>query len=687
MKLMDKAVMVVIIFLLTTLPVHSENYPIDFSELFSKHGSVMLIIEVESGRIVDANQAAVDFYGYSREELLDMSIQDINTMAPEEVLEERRKAAEQKRNYFTFSHRLASGEIRQVEVYSYPFGDGDGQFLYSIIHDITQEVYLDQLLKTRNATFITTLGAVVFILLLVTYKLAISLKNISRVKNQLIKSEAKFRSYIDNAPDGIFVVNDQGKYLEVNKAATTMTGYSEQELVGMDIMQNIPEQAHSKAHGFLKNLHQKGRANEELPFVHKDGSIRQWRVNVVKISDNHYLGLAQDITERKAADERLKKITYEYEQVFNGTQDSMFLVEVVNNNEFRYIRNNLSHQLKTGIKPVDIQGKTPRELVGPELGDIITANYSIAAYACEPITYEETLDLPGGKNTWFTTLTPIAVDGKVTYIVGSSVDITDFKRAQNALIQSEVKFRSYVENASDIILTLNSKKIITYVSPNVKRLKGYDASELKDRLYTDFIHPDDVNSMSKAVEDAFEQKYFQGEIEYRVKHKDGSWGWFAITGSIIEDADNEIIFIGIARNINERKHYEQQLEYLSLHDKLTGLHNRALFESEIKRLQNSREYPITIISFDLDGLKIINEKGMPPEILPESPKWGQSPIKKISTSSGSNCMPANLFISNIASSALFALLYGLLLVIASKASAMARILHSMGISLPLSPNG
>lgn len=108
-----------------------------FDELFLQHDIPMLLIEPASGRIVDANPAAARFYRYDRDALLGMSIQQINTLTPQQVAEERGLAEREGRNFFIFRHRLADGDIRTVEVHSRPF-DFDGQrLLHSVVLDIT----------------------------------------------------------------------------------------------------------------------------------------------------------------------------------------------------------------------------------------------------------------------------------------------------------------------------------------------------------------------------------------------------------------------------------------------------------------------------------------------------------------------------------------------------------------------
>nr|WP_231384412.1 PAS domain S-box protein [Thioalkalivibrio sp. ALE23] len=109
-----------------------------YQQTFTNNVAVKLLIDPDDGRIVDANPAAETFYGWSIEELKNRPIQAINTLSAEEVQAEMERAAEEERLYFRFRHRVASGEIRDVEVYSGPVWLRGKRYLHSIIHDVTE---------------------------------------------------------------------------------------------------------------------------------------------------------------------------------------------------------------------------------------------------------------------------------------------------------------------------------------------------------------------------------------------------------------------------------------------------------------------------------------------------------------------------------------------------------------------
>ena len=122
-----------------------------FRHLFESNSSVMLLVDPSTGKIEDANPAAASYYGYSRAQLGCMLISDINTLPSERIAQERQLALAQKRRYFVFQHRLASGEQRDVEVYSTPNEINGRKLLFSIVHDITERKALQE--QVRQMAF------------------------------------------------------------------------------------------------------------------------------------------------------------------------------------------------------------------------------------------------------------------------------------------------------------------------------------------------------------------------------------------------------------------------------------------------------------------------------------------------------------------------------------------------------
>ena len=167
-----------------------------WAALIENHPTVMLVIDPEDGRIVHANRAAEAFYGWSRDGLRSRTISDINTLSTEEVAAEMQAARLTERAYFRFRHRLASGEVRDVEVHSGPVAIDGRQLLFSLITDGAER---------REA-----MAALRF-------------------------SDELARTIISSAPMGIAVADLDGQLVDVNPAMTAITGYSRDELIGSNL--------------------------------------------------------------------------------------------------------------------------------------------------------------------------------------------------------------------------------------------------------------------------------------------------------------------------------------------------------------------------------------------------------------------------------------------------------------------
>lgn len=118
-----------------------------YRKLFDSHSSVMLLIDAESGNILDVNISALHFYGYSKEQLKNLNIADINCLNKKAIQHEMDLAVSEKRNFFMFKHKIANGEIKDVEVHSTPIMFNGIRMLFSVIHDISDRVKNEKLVK------------------------------------------------------------------------------------------------------------------------------------------------------------------------------------------------------------------------------------------------------------------------------------------------------------------------------------------------------------------------------------------------------------------------------------------------------------------------------------------------------------------------------------------------------------
>jgi len=121
------------------------------------------------------------------------------------------------------------------------------------------------------------------------------------------ESNAKFRNYIENAPDGVIVINKEGDFLEVNPAAAKITGYSKKKLLKKSIKDLTPSDSLENIESIFCDLLSSGTSNNIMPFVHEDNTIRLWSIDAVKLSEKQILLFVKDVTEREKAEIKLKE--------------------------------------------------------------------------------------------------------------------------------------------------------------------------------------------------------------------------------------------------------------------------------------------------------------------------------------------------------------------------------------------
>lgn len=360
-----------------------------YRDLFEKNRAIKIVIDPSDGKIVDANPAACEFYGYDYGTLTSLAIWDINTLGETKTREMMNRASAESKVSFEFKHKLASGEIRDVQVHSGPIELNGRILLHSIVIDITDRKEAEEALRyerDKSQQYLEIAG-VMFLALdaegvvtLVNPKgceilgcsqdqiegknwfdhflpasdaervkeihariVAGECKALEYVENAVVscdgserliawhnallrdcngrivgtfssgediterraaqekirQSERKLRSYVDNAPDGIFVVNENGDYIEVNDQACEMTGYSREELLSMRIFDLYRESEVENAKRHFETVVETGFSAGETTMVRKDGTARFWIVRAVKLSSKEYLGIVQDITETK----------------------------------------------------------------------------------------------------------------------------------------------------------------------------------------------------------------------------------------------------------------------------------------------------------------------------------------------------------------------------------------------------
>jgi PAS domain S-box-containing protein len=299
-------------------------------------------------------------------------------------------------------------------------------------------------------------------------------KEVAAIKEKKRKQEsnAKFRNYVENAPDGVFVVNGKGRFLEVNPAATKITGFSKSRLLKMSLQDLTPPASIASVIANLETLLQKGALNVIMPFTHKKGTTRCWSIDAVKLSEVQVLLFVKDVTERIQIIESLKEKEERFRILVENAPEALVVIDMeelkfvtVSQSALTLFKMTEKELLQLG--PLDLSPKyQPNGMLSTELAD---EKFSEAIAGGKP-TFEWIHTDSEGKSLFCDVRLVRLPDENKTLIRASIIDITERKLMEMELIRAKDKAE---DNEKDLLI-----KYIEYEEINEK-LKQTNAELIK----------------------------------------------------------------------------------------------------------------------------------------------------------------------------------------------------------------
>jgi len=380
----------------------------------------------------------------------------------------------------------------------------------------------------------------------------------------LRQSEARFRAIVEASYDGFVFTDSQGVILYRSPSYEQLTGYSNEERVG---------------HGLFELTHpddlevlQRARADLleaaaplaglRYRFRHKDGAWRWFECSAHNLLGNPdvraILWIDRDITNQLQAEGDLRKSEAKFRAIVENSHDGI----VFNDANGQIMYRSPSYEQITGYTTEERLGRSGFDLVHPD--DVDAARQSWLK-----VLHGGSGSLPFGNYrlrrkdgswTWLESSAQNLLDNpNVQAIVITSREITERKQAEEALRQSEARFRAIVENSYEGFVFCDRDGGILYRSPSFQLIDGYTNEERQGRNAFENLHPDDLERGRQTWKNLLSLPGTYRGLPYRLRHKDGSWRWIESTALNLLDNPNVQAVVITIHDITERKKAEADL--------------------------------------------------------------------------------------------------------------------------------
>ncbi len=404
-----------------------------------------------------------------------------------------------------------------------------------------------------NRTLTNNAGEVTHI-----HSIVLDVTDRKETEEALRRAEEQFRAIFEASTDCILVWDRDGNYLYANQAAINYVGTTRDKVIGKNIRDGLahepefmklwmsrieqvfatgqPMQVEDTAHIGERTVH-----SESVLSPLRDSQGQMFAVGVVY----------RDVTERKAADNALR----EREALLTSMIENIPLDFWARNTEgycFLQSREGIGNWGDLTENPF------PTDNIDPQTLERWQENNSRALNG-EVVRGETQLTTRDGRlRDFFNVVTPIVQEGTIRGLLGINLDITDRKRAEQAVRQSEEKYRTLAEQVNDIPYSMDSNGILTYIGPQVARY-GYAPEEMVRRSFLEFVDPQDRERMASE----FQRATTMGEefpSDFRIRTTDGRVFWLEDEGRLQRNESDRIVGItGILRDVTERRQLARAL--------------------------------------------------------------------------------------------------------------------------------
>jgi diguanylate cyclase (GGDEF)-like protein/PAS domain S-box-containing protein len=431
-----------------------------------------------------------------------------------------------------------------------------------------------------------------------------------RAEASLRSSEQQHRLLFERNLAGVYRNTIDGRILDCNEAMARILGFSSREELMKHSARDLYLEPATRDEFIATLRRERMLTSHEISLRRKDGRPC-WLVESVHLieGDPEILeGTVIDITDRKLAENALRESEERYRLLVERMREG--LAQADNEGRLQFVNDRFCEMV--GYEREELIGLPGERLLAyPEDVAVMREKTGLRLRHIAD-QYEVRVRRKDGTVIWIEIggAPQVDAEGNVVGSIGVHNEVTERRMAEEALRDSEARYRLMAENSTDMISRTSSRGILLYASDACRRLLGYEPSELVGRLFYDFIFEpdrDEVRHLSTLIHESGPTTF-----AYRVEKKDGSLVWFETTSRSVRDAITGEIreVVGVSRDVTERKQVEEHIEYQAYHDALTGLPNRRLFRDRLTvALAHARrlKHPLAVMFLDLDRFKVVND--------------------------------------------------------------------------------
>ncbi len=427
--------------------------------------------------------------------------------------------------------------------------------------------------------------------------------------NALRESEEKFRLLYSSTKQGMalheIIEDENGKpidyiFLDINDSYTRLLGVTREMSIGKRITEVMP-----KVEQYWIDIFGKV-AQTGVPYYYEnylETTGKYYSTYSYSPKKNQFAVMVDDITERKVIEDKL----IESEQRFKALFESSGVGIGFYNPQGIVISYNTIAAKNMGGIPEDFVGKSMFDLFPKENAELYFSRIQKTIQSDVSLDFEDMTRLPVGE-MWFSSVFSRIFDrnGKISGVQIISTNITERKQMELSLKESEERLANLYNNAPLGYQSLDENGHFIEVNETWLTILGYTKEEVIGKWFGDFLAPEFVEPFRERF--PLFKKLGSIHSEFDMIRKDRTRITIGFEGRIGHKIDGSFEkTYCILQDITEAKKNQDNIKYLSYHDQLTGLYNRRFYEEELKRLDTERNFPLSILMGDVNGLKLVND--------------------------------------------------------------------------------